>query len=427
MSLPTSDRRPWSPARWLSSLRVRTRLLLIGGLPLLAFLGLLGPQVATDWQARSEAAELESAVSLVAAVGGVVDAVQVERGTSSVYLSSSGARFAEEMGAAREQLDSRLGALDGVLGSDSALSDELRESVRGAVAELDDLAGARSAVDALTPPIPERIGWYTTANDALLGSLGTIASGSSDAAQSRYLVAHLALLTAKEKAGLERAQLSNVFTLDAFAPGQLATVGGLRAVVADELDRVEQLAPQRVVDRLREARQGPEFQAVAATEELALSGAGAGGFGVDPTSWFAQATDRIAVLGGLESELTGVLGELAAERQAEATQQLIVLAALGMLITAAVFTVMVLVVVGINRALRRVSYVLLQLGGGDLTERCGMQGTDELSSMGRTLDGALDELRGVLSGVAASADAVAASSEELSASSAQISASAEET
>jgi hypothetical protein len=54
----------------------------------------------------------------------------------------------------------------------------------------------------------EHLGNYTAANEALLGSLGTIAGSTTDAEQSRHAVAYLALLTAKEKSGIERAQLS---------------------------------------------------------------------------------------------------------------------------------------------------------------------------------------------------------------------------
>ncbi|WP_040338832.1 methyl-accepting chemotaxis protein [Candidatus Blastococcus massiliensis] len=82
---------------------------------------------------------------------------------------------------------------------------------------------------------------------------------------------------------------------------------------------------------------------------------------------------------------------------------------------------------GVARAARRVQDVTEALAAGDLTKSSGLVSKDEMGRMGQALDAAVDNLRSVLGGVAASADAVAASSEELSASSAQISASAEET
>jgi len=81
----------------------------------------------------------------------------------------------------------------------------------------------------------------------------------------------------------------------------------------------------------------------------------------------------------------------------------------------------------IMRPLSAVTSMAAAMAEGDLTRTCGVDQNDELGRMGRALDAAVANLRGVLSGVVASADAVAASSEELSAASAQISASAEET
>ncbi|SFU07903.1 methyl-accepting chemotaxis protein, partial [Geodermatophilus amargosae] len=81
----------------------------------------------------------------------------------------------------------------------------------------------------------------------------------------------------------------------------------------------------------------------------------------------------------------------------------------------------------IVRPLQRVQDVATGLADGDLTRTSGLRSQDELGQTGRALDAAVENLRGVMASVVASADAVAASSEELSASSAQISASAEET
>ncbi|OMQ16564.1 chemotaxis protein [Modestobacter sp. VKM Ac-2676] len=86
-----------------------------------------------------------------------------------------------------------------------------------------------------------------------------------------------------------------------------------------------------------------------------------------------------------------------------------------------------LVARSISHAAGRVQAVAEGLAAGDLTRTSGLTTQDELGRMGAALDGAVVELRAVMTSVVASADAVAASSEELSASSAQISASAEET
>ncbi|PZA21963.1 methyl-accepting chemotaxis protein [Modestobacter versicolor] len=87
----------------------------------------------------------------------------------------------------------------------------------------------------------------------------------------------------------------------------------------------------------------------------------------------------------------------------------------------------VLVARRITGALRRVQSAAEGLAEGDLTRTAGVTTRDEVGRTGAALDGAMAELRAVMSSVVASADAVAASSGQLSASAAEISTSAEET
>jgi methyl-accepting chemotaxis protein len=81
----------------------------------------------------------------------------------------------------------------------------------------------------------------------------------------------------------------------------------------------------------------------------------------------------------------------------------------------------------IVQPLRDIVRVLHALAGGDLRAKLRAGSTGAVGQIAVALDAAQQNLRGVMSAVAESADAVAASSEELSASAAQISASAEET
>jgi methyl-accepting chemotaxis protein len=79
------------------------------------------------------------------------------------------------------------------------------------------------------------------------------------------------------------------------------------------------------------------------------------------------------------------------------------------------------------RRVEKVKTVADALAAGDLTRRADVSSRDEVGRMARSLDTAVENLRGLIGSVVGSADAVAAASEELSASSQQIAAGAEET
>ncbi|SDN82592.1 methyl-accepting chemotaxis protein [Klenkia soli] len=81
----------------------------------------------------------------------------------------------------------------------------------------------------------------------------------------------------------------------------------------------------------------------------------------------------------------------------------------------------------VARPLDRIREVAEGLGAGDLTQRTGLTGRDEMGRTGAALDAAAEQLRGVMAAVIGSADAVAASSQQLASSSARISASSQET
>jgi methyl-accepting chemotaxis protein len=411
----------------LTRLRLRPRLLAVALIPLVALIGFLVPAGLTDWEDSRQATELEAMVGLSVRIGDLVHEVQKERGSTSVFFSSKGARFAKELTDARAAVDTRLEELTSCLASAGDLPEALVSTASDAAGLLSDVGARRSQVDAFTGVALEHLGYYTAANEALLGSLGTIAGSTTDAEQSRHAVAYLALLTAKEKSGIERAQLSNVFSSGKFAPGQLTTVSGLIAVQKQELSSFQQLAPASAVATYVELSQAPAFAAVAASEQKALELAATGGFGIDAATWFGDATARIDALKTVENELAGELKASAHEHAAAATRALILLVAAGLAVTVVVFVLSILVVRSIVVPLRRVSEVLTALAEGDLTRTSGVHSRDEVGEMAAALDIAMSGLREVMTTVVGSADAVAASSEELSASSAQISAGAEET
>ena len=407
-------------------LRLRTRLLLVALLPLVVLVGLLVPGAVGDWRAYRAARQLGASVDVAVAVGDLLHDVQRERGTTSLYFSSAGAASGSDLAAVRDEVDARLADVRAVLDRSGDTSPRVRDAVVEAAAGLDDVAARRAQVDALDGALQDHLGYYTAVDAELLDALGAIAGDANDAAQATRATAYLALLTAKEKAGVERAQLSAVFTQGELAPGQLATVSGLVAVQESQLHTFVQLAPAPVVAAYDAHAASPVFAAVADAERAVLAGA-AGGFDVDPARWFSDATARIDALKELQDVLSDDLAELAAGTRDAALRSLLVEAVLSTVLAAGVLAASLVVVRSVTTPLERVRTALAALADGDLTVRTGVTGTDEVATMAAGLDGAVEHVRTVLGTVAGAADSVAAASEQLTASAAQIAAAAQET
>jgi methyl-accepting chemotaxis protein len=96
----------------------------------------------------------------------------------------------------------------------------------------------------------------------------------------------------------------------------------------------------------------------------------------------------------------------------------------GLMLAVTIVRIMSLAMVG---RVSRVKEVLEALAEGDLTQRTGLPGNDELGRMGVALDAATESMSAAVRALATSAHTLGTASEELSAVSSQISASAEET
>ncbi|MEM7349207.1 MAG: methyl-accepting chemotaxis protein, partial [Acidobacteriota bacterium] len=167
------------------------------------------------------------------------------------------------------------------------------------LARLDDLGTHRSDVYELELTVPTAVRWYTAANTELIDGSGSVIATIDEAQLRSDLAAHVALLRAKERAGLERAQLASAFAADSFAPQQHATVVSLIAEQRAYLATFQGLAPPRIEAAFAATE---DHSAVAEVERLRAVALASpdGGFGVAAPDWFAIKTERIDLLKEVE-------------------------------------------------------------------------------------------------------------------------------
>ncbi len=110
----------------------------------------------------------------------------------------------------------------------------------------------------------------------------------------------MALLYAKEKTGIERAQLVSAFERDRFAEGQYQAVLGVIAARQSYLHLFAAAAPPTASELLRTRMESDIAETVDRMERVALEHR-RGGFGIDPTAWFAAISRQIELYGDVES------------------------------------------------------------------------------------------------------------------------------
>ncbi len=286
---------------------------------------------------QAETVELLAELSVHA--GDLLHETQKERGSTALYLSSGGTQFVDELPAQQATTDGpRFELIDFVDANAADLPDEVLGGLQPALDALGEIEGRRERAIALDGELPEFIGWYTAMNADLLTSIALMATESPDERVAIDSAAYVSFLNAKERAGLERAQLSAAFATDRFAPGQLATVVSLVSAQTSFLDLFEALAAPEVLAFHVERQSAPAVEETVRLERLAIDN-GVGGFGVDPTVWFDTITQRINLLKEVEdfqaARITATSATIAADARRAATGSIVV-GVLVLLVTVAV-------------------------------------------------------------------------------------------
>ena len=399
----------------LHDLSIRNKLLLILLLPLLALLYLAVSGIVERQQSYTEMRRLEGLAELAGLVSGLVHETQKERGLSAGFVGSRGARFAGELNEQRATTDRRREALQAFLAaaSPAALGERVSGLLDVARASLGELAARRQGVSALSLDAAAVVDYYSTLNGRLLDVVGELARSTGEGALVQRLAAYYNLLQSKERAGIERAVLTNAFAADRFAEGMFLRFAALLGEQRAYTQTFLKLAPDALRASYEQAMADPAVAETERLRQLAVEHAG-GGFGVDPAHWFARQTARIELLKRVEDAVAADQLALARQLEAQAWRELLV-RSLGV---AAALLLSLLLALRVTRSLtgvlRRTLQVIAQ-SEKDLTRRLEVSGSDELAQFNRAFNEAAESTRSLVWRIGRSAHVVRSASADITA------------
>ena len=287
--------------RSFENMAMKHKLLLMLLVPIVGLSWNLQNDLRNAWQLESESEVLLDMAGLSVRSSALVHELQKERGMSAGYLGSRGSKFSAELVAQHEQTNDRLQAL--TLFVESAdLSDQAALST--GLKQLEGLSAMRTRILEQRVALGEGIGFYTAANASFLDAVGEMAKLSSIGELNNAATAYVAFLQSKERAGIERAVLSNAFGADRFAPGLFERFQALVTVQDTYLAVFRSLASAEHVAFYETTVSGGAIDEVARMRSLATDRAQSGGFAIDPTYWFSQQTEKINLLKRVEDRLS---------------------------------------------------------------------------------------------------------------------------
>ena len=392
----------------LRNIPLSLKLLLILACPVLGFLWLATLQVVGSYQTLQEMDRTQEASAAAQKVSQLITVVQRERGASGVFLGSQGKSMQDVLIRMRGQTDTALAEA-------RALSGEAEAQLDEALAALNGLDATRGQIDKLAINNRESGARYTAIIRTLIGYTHALERSVDDPSLARALSSLNQFIEMKERAGRERAMLGVVFNQDRFDADLLSTFSRNLGEFSAYSEGFRRNASAAFVGKLDEKMQQPSGLEVARLQKLAFETPLGQPLGVKAETWFQTSTNRIDLMGEVETELGQSVSTLAGEARNQAAAVLW-MTLIGALVALAVVAVLsYLIISNIQFAVREANTALLALSKRDLTARSAYQGNDEFGAITRNLNTMASELAQTIREIGSATAQVATAAEESSA------------
>ncbi|WP_162915045.1 methyl-accepting chemotaxis protein [Desertibaculum subflavum] len=313
--------------RFESRTPIAWRLTLAVALPLLVVIG-LGTLAITDlWRYSGDMRRMNELAQFTTRVSDLVHELQKERGMSAVFLNSKGQQLGGEIPGQRKASGERLSAVTEAAGSLdlSAYPAEVRGAIEAGLAATKELDGKREEISAQRISGPESNKFFSGLIARLLAVPREAVKSSREPTITAGLLAYYSYLSAKERAGQERASGAVGFASGQFTPEQHRTY---LTVVADQrafFDAFEAYATTAQRELARQTVSGKVAEEVETMRKVAVeAGPGTALGGIAGTAWFNATTARINLMKRVEDSLAGDLAGEAGTAAADAQRNLII-------------------------------------------------------------------------------------------------------
>lgn len=294
----------------LNNISIKSKMVLMIIVPIIVILGSLGMDSYRSYKEVLTLKQIEEMVGYAQKSSVLVHNLQKERGASAGFVSSKGAKFSSELQNIRKDTDKTLLELE-LYGKSMSLSDysqNLRLKISNAANNLSKIQEIRSQVDSLNVAVSVPVAYYTSANGDFLKAIEEIAKMSANANMNNAINAFVNFLSAKERAGLERAVLSSTFSGNVFASGYYEKFIGLLSEQKTFTEKFLFLASDGIKIFYEESIKDKAIDEVEKMRKIALEHPN-GEFGIDSTYWFNTITSKINILKNVEDKMSQNLKE----------------------------------------------------------------------------------------------------------------------
>ena len=294
--------------RVLRNVRIRSKLLVILAVPLLALVALATVQAVSSLGDRVEAERLSRVTRLASSATALVDGLQRERTVSAGFAAGGGKADKTTMVADRVLVDTALQSFGRERRqlTGGGVPARLRADAGVAATGLEELPGFRSKLESQPTTAGQVAGWYGQRIDALLAVMGDLDAQRGGRLLGGNVEALLAAAHAKEAASRSQALLFSALTAGGFGADEYQRFASLAGEESADLARFRQAATAAQRDLLAQTVSGPDVRRADAMRQAALT-AGSLPEGVAAQDWFRASSVELDLLHQVEQRVAGDL------------------------------------------------------------------------------------------------------------------------
>ncbi len=383
--------------------------------PLFGFLVMGVSSILSSISTNSEMKELSKYTQLSSVYSELVHELQKERGMTAGFLGSKGKKFTDKLPNQRQQTANKV-AKRLTYWQNNEFNNkhiqQLNSEINQRINQLDQI---RNNVDKLTIPLSEALGFYTKTNELLLRVSTIISEISTNSAITKQTVAYYNFIQGKERAGIERAVLTNTFASDKFAQGMYEKFITLVSEQNTYFYNFTAFANDENKTYFEQKLNAPSIREVIKLRGVAKKNASSGGFNVEATHWFEQSTKRIGILKSIEDKLSSSLLDFAEKVQDEAFNSLLLNLISTVVILLLVAVISFYIIKELHDQVTDLTDVMSKVSNdNDLSFRAKFVGKSELGQISIALNSTLEKFSGALSEISNSSTSLAAAAEETS-------------
>ncbi|MCV6608339.1 MAG: methyl-accepting chemotaxis protein [Campylobacterales bacterium] len=322
----------------ISNLSIKNKLLIVTMIVTLGALFLLVNTTLTKMEYKSSLEKVDTLVDLSAVLSRLVHETQKERGASAGYLGSKGTKFVQKLPNQRKLTDKRLKEFYSFTNKVdyTQYPNSLKRSITSIKTQLKKLQEMRSGITAQTIPLGKTLKYYTSLNKKILDIVPLSGKLSQDEKLAKILIAYSNFLYSKERAGIERAVLSNTFAKKGFGSGMEKKAITLISAQDSYIYSFLTIADEDVKKYYFKKMDANSVKEVLKLRNLAFNK----DFSTEAVYWFDTITKKINILKSIDDHISKNAKNTISTLQQEATSSMTTI--LTLLVAFSLFVILVM-------------------------------------------------------------------------------------